>query len=96
MIRGNTRLSFKKIEREDETKYFYLNSKAGMIINEIDIDDVFKSIYTTIMSDMQKCLVKSLGWIIDLVINHNISVSKYNPLTGNKYIKVLKDFDNPR
>ena len=96
MIRGNTRLSFKKIEREDKTKYFYLNSKAGMIINEIDIDDVFKSIYTTIMSNIQKCLVKSLGWIIDSVINHNISVSKYNPLAGSKYIKVLKDFDNPR
>ena len=96
MIRGNTRLSFKKIESEDKTKYFYLNSKAGMIINEIDIDDVFKSIYTTIMSYIQKCLVKSLGWIIDLVINHNISVSKYNPLAGSKYIKVLKDFDNPR
>ena len=28
---------------------FYLNSKAELIIDESDIDDVFKSIYTTII-----------------------------------------------
>ena len=44
-------LVFKKIESEDKTKYnnFYSNSKIEMIINESDIDDVFKSIYTTIL-----------------------------------------------
>ena len=43
-------LMFKKIENEDKTKYdnFYPNSKAEIIINESDIDDVFQSIYTTI------------------------------------------------
>ena len=32
-----------------QTKYitFYANSKAGTIINESDITDVFESIYTT-------------------------------------------------
>ena len=40
---------FKKIESEDKTKYdtFYSNSKAEIIINESDIDDVFQSIYTS-------------------------------------------------
>ena len=43
-------LVFKKIESKDETKYenFYSSSKVQMIINESDIDGVFKSIYTTI------------------------------------------------
>ena len=42
-------LVFKKIESEDKTKYdnFYSSSKAEIIINESDIDDVFQSIYTT-------------------------------------------------
>ena len=37
---------FKKIESEDKTKYdtFYSNSKAEIIINESDIDDVLQSI----------------------------------------------------
>ena len=36
-------LVFKKIEREDKTKYdtFYSDAKAEIIINESDIDDVF-------------------------------------------------------
>ena len=35
----------KKAESNDETKYdsFYSHSKAGTIINESDIDDVFES-----------------------------------------------------
>ena len=53
-------LMFEKIETDDRTKYdtFYSHSKAETIINESDIDDVFESIYTTIIWNMQKCLGK--------------------------------------
>ena len=39
----------KKIESEDKTKFnnFCLSSKAGVVINESDIDDMLESIYTT-------------------------------------------------
>ena len=44
---------FKKIESEGKTKYdnFYSNSKAKIIINESDIDDMFQSIFITIISN---------------------------------------------
>ena len=49
-------LVFKNVESEDKTKYdtFYSNSKAEMIINNSDTDIVFQSIYTTIVSNIQK------------------------------------------
>ena len=51
-------LVLKKIESKDKTKYgtFYSHSEAETIINESDIDDVFKSIYTTVISNIQKSL----------------------------------------
>ena len=51
---------FKKTENGDKTKYdtFYSNPNAEIIIKEIDIDDVFKSIYTKIISNMQIFLEK--------------------------------------
>ena len=54
-------LVFKKIESQDKTKYgtFYSHSKAEAIINESDIDDVLESIYTTIISNIQKLLIQS-------------------------------------
>ena len=75
-------LVFKKIRSDDKVKYdtFYSNSEAEIIINESDIDDVFESIYTTIKSNIHIC------WTIDLVIDDNINISKYNPLTGSSYI----------
>ena len=52
----NLVLVFKKIERENKTKSdnFYSNFEAEIIINKIDIDDPFLSIYTTIIWNLQK------------------------------------------
>ena len=48
-------LVFKKIESEDKTKSdnSYSNSKAEIIINENGIDDLFQSIHTTIITNIQ-------------------------------------------
>ena len=88
----------KIIERKGKTKYdtFYSHSKAETIINESDIDDLVESICTTIISNIQKSLEKSSGSVIDSVIEHNISISKYNPLAGSSYIKLSKELDHPR
>ena len=72
------------------------NPELQQIINESDIDDVFQSIYTTIITNIQKSFGKVSGSIIDLVIDHTISISKYNPLVGSSYIKSPKESDHPR
>ena len=91
-------LVLKKIESKDKTKFHNSNSssKAEIIINESDINNVFESIYSTIISNIQKSFGKSLGWIIDSVINHTISISKYNPLAGSSSIKIPKELNDPR
>ena len=58
----------------------YSHSKAETTINQSNIDDVFESIFTTIISHIQKPLGKSSGRITDSVIQHNINISKYNAL----------------
>ena len=81
------------MKSDDKTKYdtFYLKSKAETIINESDINDVFEPIYTAIISNIQNSIGKGSGWIIDSFIDHNINISKYNPLTGSNYIKLPKE-----
>ena len=91
-------LVFKKIESEDKTKYdtVYSSSKAEIIINKIDIvDDVFQSICTAISSNIQISLGKGSCWIIDSVIGHTISISKYNPLAGSSSTKLPKESEHP-
>ena len=91
-------LVFKKMESESKTKYetFYLHSKAETIINESDIDNLFKPIYITVISNIQKSFQRGSGWINDSVVDHNISISKYNSLAGSSYIKLPKELDHPR
>ena len=45
---------------------------------------------------MQKYIGQGSGWIIDSVIDHNINISKYNPLADSSYIKLPKELDHPR
>ena len=68
---------------------------SPFIINESDRDNVFESIYTTVISKIQKYLGKGLGWIIDSVIDHTINISNYNPLDDSSYIKLPKELDHP-
>ena len=58
-------LVFKKIESDDK-------NKAETITNESDIDNVFKSIYTTVIKNIRNSSLNDSGWIIDLVIDHKV------------------------
>ena len=89
-------LWFKKIKSEDKTRYdnFYLSWIAEIIINKSVTDGVFQSIYSAIITNIQSSLGKGSGRIIDSVIEHTISVWKYNPLTGSSYIKLSKELDH--
>ena len=86
-------LEFQKTESDDKTikSTFNSNSKAKTIINERDIDNVFESIYSAIISDIQKSLGQGSDWIINSVIDH-----KYKPLSGSIYTKLPKELDNPK
>ena len=91
-------LEIKKIEIDHKTKYdtFCSNLKAEAIINESDIADVFESVYIIIILNIQKSLGKSLDWVIDSTVGHNINISTHNPLVGSRYTKLPKELDYPR
>ena len=57
---------------------------------------MFQSIYTKIISNIQKYLGKGSDWIIYPVIDHTISILNYNPLSVSSYIKLSKELDHPR
>ena len=57
---------------------------------------MFESIYPTIISNRQKSLEKRSVWVIDLVIDHTISISKYEPLAGGSYVKLPKELNHPK
>ena len=90
-------LKFKKIESDDETKYstFYSSTKADTIINESDIDGALESICSTIIPNKQNSLGKGWGWIVDSVVDHNIIILKYKPLSDSSYIKLPKELEHP-
>ena len=78
-------LAFKKTQREAKTEYdnFCSNSKTEILIDESNSDDVFQSIYIAIITNLQNSLGKDSDWIIDSIIDHTVSISKYNLSAGS-------------
>ena len=79
-----------------QLKGFKFVTKAEIIINESGLDDLFQSIYTKIITKLQKSSGKGLGWIIVSVIDHTVSTFNYNPLAGSSYIKLPKELDHSK
>ena len=75
------------MQQNNSIKQYY-NSKGYSIITESKTDDIFESIYTTIVFNKQKYLAVGLGGIIDSVVSHLINISEYNPLAGSSYIRL--------
>ena len=69
-------LVFKKIESKDKTMYdnFYSSSKAETITNKTDMYNVFKLIYTAVITNIENSSLKYLEWFTELVIDHTISI----------------------
>ena len=76
------------------TTLFIQTQKKETIANESD--DVFESIFTTIILNISKSLEQGSGWITDSVIDRNINISKYNLLDDSSYIKLPKELDQPK
>ena len=58
---------------------------------------IYIYIHTTIQVNIEKSLEKQgSGWIIDSVVDPTISISKFNPLAGSRYINLPKELDHPR
>ena len=76
---------------EKQNRGLFWGHSVTVIINESDIDDVLQSVYTTIITNIQKSLRKGLHWIFDSVIDHTVSISKYDSLAGSSYIKLPEE-----
>ena len=93
-------LKFKDTIKEGETKYstYYSNSKAEKTDHDPDIDNAFELIYCTIMKKIEKyqvqgsdCIDWVTWWLINSMIESNIKVSKYKPMSSSSYIKLSKE-----
>ena len=51
-----------------------MNSKAEKIIHDTDINSIFESIYSTMMTKIQKYQAVGLGWTISSMIEQNTNL----------------------
>ena len=71
-------LVFKEVASDDETKYstLYSYSKTETVVNQSDIDDLFESIYSTVISNIQNSEGKDSARIFDSVVDDTIKFVK--------------------
>ena len=89
---------FFKIDKSDEkiTREAFFNSKAIIILNNKDIDEMLKTSATQILDKIGKWLSQGSGWMLDHIKGHFVNLVKYSPLNGSSYIELPKELKNPK
>ena len=89
---------FFKFDKSDEkiTREAFFNSKAIIILNNKDIDEMLKTSATQILDKIGKWLSQGSGWMLDHIKGHFVNLVKYSPLNGSSYIELPKELKNPK
>ena len=95
-IRYNLGVKIKR-KYEDETKYstFYSNSKVQTILHDFNIYNVFEPI-VWLWEIIQKDQGEGSSCTIYSVLEQNINILIYKPLSGSTYIKLRDELNNAR
>ena len=64
----------------------FFKSKAGVIINENDIERVISEAGNELINRISEWISEGSGWVIKSVDKHKIDISKYKPLRGSSYL----------
>ena len=73
-----------------------MSSKAEIIIHSSEIDYVFESMYSVIMTKVWRYQAEVSGWNMDSMIEQNINISKYKPLKCSSCTELSKKLNNSR
>ena len=91
------RVTFKKsVKDEIEYKTAYFNSKAQIIINNVEIPGVLQTSKQQILKMIAQWVSEGSGWTIQSVDNHYLNIVQYQPMKGSSYIKLPQELRNSK
>ena len=96
-----TKTIMKKDEKTGEqietevVKPAYFNSNAQLITNENEIQSQLQATFVEIENRIGVWLSEGSGWTIESIDNHFINIIQYAPLSGNSFLKLSIELQNP-
>ena len=95
------RVEFKKrILQDGEEAYEfaqpYFNSTTRIILNEIDIRDVYDKAVEEILNRIARWISKGSGWVVVRIINLYLNIVSYEPLRGRSYFPLPSELRHHR
>ena len=89
------KVTFRK-PNNDEIVYktAHFNSKAQIIINNIEIHEALQLSKQQILNMITQWISEGSGWTVESVDNHYLNIIQYEPLKGSSYIKLPQELRN--
>ena len=81
-------------EDETEVKTNYVHRDALAIISSDDIDSALENGRAILLNRLDKWVNQGSGWVIKSIEKHELSIARYQPLTGSSHIQLPQCFRN--
>ena len=90
------KVTFQKVTGKEEItfKSAYFNSNTLTITNENELNEELQKSQQQIINKIGQWISEGSGWIIDIINNHYINITKYEPLKGKSYIQLPVELRN--
>ena len=75
-------------------KTAYFNSKAQIIINDININEALQLNQQHILNIISIWISEGSGWVINNIDSYHINIVKYKPIKGSSYIQLPQELRN--
>ena len=72
-------------------KTAYINSKAFLIVNQIDVFETLENSSEQIINSIANWISEGSGWTIESIDKNYINIVKYKPLNGPSYIYLPRE-----
>ena len=60
-----------------------------------ELEELLDEVMREISNKLSKYDVNGSGWVFDIILSHDLHVSKYNPTRGSSYLELPKKLKNP-
>ena len=73
----------------------YLNSFVKTVIN-YDFDDSIDKSFSEILFRLDNWINEGSGWVVEMVNDQYLNISRYTPLVGSSFIELPKELSSPK
>ena len=88
-------IRFKKPLEDGVFQESVVSVKNRNLVRLEELEELLDEVMREISDKLSKYDINGSGWVFDIILSHDLHVSKYDPVVGSSYLELPKKLKNP-